>query len=734
MIPKNITSEHIIKAIEQIRKNGIPKNRKSKKFLLEFNGAYYPPKYVISLANKYANGEILDPSRFSGGKETNDFLRKLGFNIISVPAQEKATKSPKMKKERKLPNIHNGERCPRCKETIKRLLEKIYGRVEENYKFNVGTCPENFKGRSYYNKLREIYEALQSYRGSKEFVKAKTLPNCDFFIPNPGFIVEFDESQHFTLPRKIALEKYPSNLELGFNREKWIRLCEKINAKDNDPPYRDEQRAWYDTLRDFSSIILGLKPTVRLYAKDFVWCQLDPENPRDVEKFRRIIEKEHVNRQLEVIKLLLCTPSYSSNTEINKFEEEIIKFSNKEKVHLVIFPEAYIKGVKFQNVLKEVKMRFKNLNSPVLTGVETEEGYQVAVFYNPYPQPNETEKHIYLKHSTAKKLAYEYKEYKGKHDKMFDPIILKGKKFGVMVCHDMFFSLIPHTLVKHGAEILIDLTGGNVNFQKWRNIIKARSIEFGNTFLCTMGYNPKKKQRSYCFAYHYGKIIPIDCFNNKRRIKITNFRDLPQKPPYFCLISIPPLPDELIKDDEEYKYSDIYYSDVTISIATGNKADIEIMGDAEKPEFYTHGQRLSVDNHWVKVELGKELIGLLLLSVKNIKDSTLVLKHVKRIKEKREKIHYYIVLYHGKDSKFSRSELLSLAKLRAIENRVGVIVFTDKIKLVLEATRYKQIQLFKERNGIFGLTKEYLKGPENIFTRNTQGIHVKFKNIYLELL
>jgi hypothetical protein len=28
-------------------------------------------------------------------------------------------------------------------------------------------------------------------------------------------------------------------------------LCEEINAKDNYPPYRDEQRAWYDTLRDF---------------------------------------------------------------------------------------------------------------------------------------------------------------------------------------------------------------------------------------------------------------------------------------------------------------------------------------------------------------------------------------------------------------------------------------------------------------------------------------------------
>ena len=302
MILRNIKREHIIKAIEEIRKNGVPKGRNSRKFLLEFNGEYYPPKYVISLANKYANGEMLDLLKFSGGKETNDFLRKLGFNIISVSAQKKATKSPKMKKERKLPNTHSGERCPQCKETIKRLLKKIYGKVEENYKFDVGTRAEDFKGSHYYNKLREIYEVLQSYRGFKEFVKAKTLPNCDFFIPNPGFIVEFDESQHFTSHRKIAIEHYPSDLRLGFNRERWSRLCEKINAKDNDPPYRDEQRAWYDTLRDFIPAILGLKPTVRLFAKDFVWCSLDPDDPKDVERFKRMIETQDGFWNIEIRK------------------------------------------------------------------------------------------------------------------------------------------------------------------------------------------------------------------------------------------------------------------------------------------------------------------------------------------------------------------------------------------------------------------------------------------------
>jgi len=185
--------------------------------------------------------------------------------------------------------MKHDERCPKCKETIRKLLESIYGEVEQNYKFEVGAHLEDFSDSSCYDKLKEIYEVLQNHRGFREFVKAKTLPNCDFFIPNRSFIVEFDESQHYTLPRKMTLERYPNEIELGFNREKWIALCKKINASDNDPPYRDEQRAWYDTLRDFLPAIKDLKPTVRLFAQDCVWCSLEPNDPSDVERFKRFL-------------------------------------------------------------------------------------------------------------------------------------------------------------------------------------------------------------------------------------------------------------------------------------------------------------------------------------------------------------------------------------------------------------------------------------------------------------
>ena len=300
MIPNNIKQENIIKAIEEIEKVGIPKFRGSKKFFLEYNGKYYPPKYILSLANKYANGKELDSYKFGGGTETNNFLKNLGFNIVENPAVNTVKKPLKKTNKVKGSTTHHDERCPNCKKKIKELLEKIYGKVEQNYRFEIGTRLNDFINTPYYEKLKKIYDALRSYRGFENFVRARKLPACDFFVPKPGFVIEFDESQHFTEPRRIALENYPEGLKLGFDKKKWMDHCKKIKAQDNNPPYRDEQRAWYDTLRDFLPMIKNLKPTVRLYAKDYVWCSFDPNNSSDVERFKQILEGTSGRWEIEV--------------------------------------------------------------------------------------------------------------------------------------------------------------------------------------------------------------------------------------------------------------------------------------------------------------------------------------------------------------------------------------------------------------------------------------------------
>ena len=84
MIPENIKKKHLEKALKEIDRNGIRKGRHSSTYDLIHNGKSYPPKLVISIANRFANGTELDSDVFSGGKGTPAFelLESEGFEIV----------------------------------------------------------------------------------------------------------------------------------------------------------------------------------------------------------------------------------------------------------------------------------------------------------------------------------------------------------------------------------------------------------------------------------------------------------------------------------------------------------------------------------------------------------------------------------------------------------------------------------------------------------------------------
>ena len=48
MIPSNIRREHLIQAMEEIDKKGVPEDRAPTKFYVRHNGKHYPPKYLIN--------------------------------------------------------------------------------------------------------------------------------------------------------------------------------------------------------------------------------------------------------------------------------------------------------------------------------------------------------------------------------------------------------------------------------------------------------------------------------------------------------------------------------------------------------------------------------------------------------------------------------------------------------------------------------------------------------------
>ncbi len=473
MIPSNIGKEHVIDALREIESEGVSASRRSKSFCLIVNGKKYPPKYVVSLANKYANGEELDPSSFSGGRETNGFLKKLGFDIVQIPSSGKADQStPSRKKIFETVRKKHDERCPKCKNTIQRMLKECYGRVESNYKFEASTNVNDYKDFRFYKELKRIFIALQRCRGHKGFVRTPNLPRCDFFVPNPGFILEFDESQHFTVPRKISLQNYPKELRLGFSAKQWIAHCEEINAKDNDPIFRDEQRAWYDTLRDFLPSCLGLNPTVRLYSKEMQWCRLNPKNPKDLALFKNIVERKRIMFKNWIATVLIQSNENYTNRDRLKILSQIVDRISKRKGGngVILFPGGWFTaGKRRANTLyKWVEQNVglilsgKHANIIACVGIDGREtsGWakdQIGAAINRkgiialgrkfHPAPSEK---MYVE------LARNYLSKEEGYSRIFE---VNGQKYFICACYDSF-GLKHKKIPNPGIDVVLDLVHG----------------------------------------------------------------------------------------------------------------------------------------------------------------------------------------------------------------------------------------------------------------------------------
>ncbi|NNE35032.1 MAG: DUF3578 domain-containing protein, partial [Rhodothermales bacterium] len=79
----DVKREHVLQALAEIERDGIPDRARSSTYDLIHGENRYPPKYVLSLACRYATGEEFPRQFFDGGRESKAFklLEGLGFHI-----------------------------------------------------------------------------------------------------------------------------------------------------------------------------------------------------------------------------------------------------------------------------------------------------------------------------------------------------------------------------------------------------------------------------------------------------------------------------------------------------------------------------------------------------------------------------------------------------------------------------------------------------------------------------
>ena len=532
MIPEFVSKKNIDVALSTILREGVPSRRRGRNYCVVVDGNHFPPKYTITLAHRVATGEFLSSDRFSGGNESNDFLKRRGFDIVkcacggahhdyrSTPATARLERNRRARSSRR-----HSERCPECKVRVRELLERLYGTCIVNHRFRWETSLAAYRGTQIEPTLRKVAAALKAHRGFGvgDFVKADLLAACDFWVPDPGFIVEFDESQHFTVPRQLALSAYPAEHPLSFSSERWIALCEHHDARDNDPPYRDEQRAWYDTLRDLVPSLEGLQPTVRLYARDRAWCSLDPDDSDHLKAFSDLIlsgggiftrpktrARFTAARTQSTLRVALVFPKVGQGTAEGippsgpgtqtPKPPAASQFAG-EPVDIVLFPEGYMRAEDDKRVAALSKLASK-LDAVLLVGAVDRtldprgRTSQVLLRFNP---DGSVPSRVYRKHSTAKAVAFESPDW---HPNRALPTLeLAGALVGATICHDHYLGLLPRHLAGCGAQLWVNPSFDNVSDVKWSSILRLRAVENRFFALCALHRNVNKRNRTHPFAF-----------------------------------------------------------------------------------------------------------------------------------------------------------------------------------------------------------------------------------------
>ena len=530
MIPKRITGAHVEEAIRIIIRDGMPPGRRSRGYCLATKGEHLPPKYTIARAHQVATGELLPSGRFSGGPESNEFLRRRGFAVIECDCRGSVRDGrgavvprPTVTRARTSPSKPHSERCRACKIRVGQLLERIYGAYVRSHRFPWRTGLAAYAGTSIDPVLRNVAGVLERYRGYGvgTFVRNRMLAGCDYWVPDPGFIVEFDESQHFTSPRKLALAVYADEHALGFASRRWLELCEQHDARDNDPPFRDEQRAWYDTLRDLVPAIAGLQPTVRLYACDRVWCSLDPDNKEDRNRFSDLIHRGGSRSRRTTAKTSRPTARPASSLRAALvFPQVAARSSNGvpphgpdaqqpdvptadlfagEAVDFVLFPEGYV-SASDQERAESLRKLAADLNAPLLVGAvdttvdATRRAWQVLLRFDPGGHRSR----VYVKHATAKAVAFERPDWEpGSALPTFE---LAGATAGATICHDQYLGLLPRALAARGARLWVNPSFDNVIDIKWSSVLRLRAVENRFFSLCTLHCDVSRR-RTHPFGF-----------------------------------------------------------------------------------------------------------------------------------------------------------------------------------------------------------------------------------------
>lgn len=320
-----------------------------------------------------------------------------------------------------------------------------------------------------------------------------------------------------------------------------------------------------------------------------------------------------------------------------------------------------------------------------------------SYYTNPFATKEETISRIYFKNTKTGISPLEFENYEEtfiNELNQFLPIVLRGKKIGMTICYDCTFPIFSALYGVQNVDILINMTGGNIDYHKWYRYNQVRAMENECFSLVTMGYQEDKTINSYVYGFD----------SNGSHMSFTNLMDS----------SV----DSLNLVDSVYVYDTENYSEIQgieQSAPSENKQQDLIVEAGNVAAFIAKSKRLNDylyilhhgDDNIVFAICDDELI-----QVPEIVSGILYNEELKSIKDKK-----YILVNRRKElsQDFLNNQLDSLLRVRAMENYCAVILESPIANRCYQTTKTRKSQVVKEVEGKFGIDLKRTTGPDSIW-------------------
>lgn len=211
--------------------------------------------------------------------------------------------------------------------------------------------------------------------------------------------------------------------------------------------------------------------------------------------------------------------------------ERIMQTATKTKLDLLVFPEhAWCPGVekieelsfytdseeKQKSIVDDIVGTIaKKAHCPVVFNHVTKDDLILSIFVDgEFCQ-------CYFKHVATHNSPFDFADYDEKilNDKFYQAIDTKAGKIGMTICHDSTDPLLSRIWGIQNVDLIVNSTGGHVDYKKWTYYQKTRAIENNCFTVCTMSQNnDEAKNKSYAIGFDpWGRAVQFENSEGKIR-------------------------------------------------------------------------------------------------------------------------------------------------------------------------------------------------------------------------